>query len=143
MNNRNVLVKRLKENAIFPFYSREGDAGLDLTAISKHTEGDNIVYGTGIAVCIPKGHVGLLVPRSSVAKMSLSLANSVGIIDSNYRGELIVKFKKTRKIFPKIYNIGDRIAQLVITPCPLYSLTEVLELPESNRGKNGFGSSGK
>lgn len=89
-----VNVKKLNERAVIPQYAKPGDAGLDLTAVSKWTDDyGNVCYGTGLAFEIPEGYVGLIFPRSSVSKMSLSLANSVGVIDSGYRGEVIFKFK--------------------------------------------------
>lgn len=137
-----VKIKRLKINAVIPKYSRQGDVGLDLTATSVFFEKDLICYGTGIAIEIPNGYAGLLYPRSSVCNVDLSLSNSVGVIDSNYRGEIIVKFRKT-KDRPEIYLVGDRIAQLIITPFLQADLEDSQELSETNRGSLGFGSSGR
>lgn len=137
----NVKIKKLIENATIPSYSKNGDAGLDLVATSVKYEKGNFVYGTGIALEIPEGYVGLIYPRSSISKYDLMLCNHVGVIDSNYRGELLLKFKTTRD-FPKIFIVGDRIAQLIIVPYPKISLIQVEELSESNRGDKGFGSSG-
>jgi dUTP pyrophosphatase len=138
-----LKVKKLDKTAVIPKYSKSGDAGLDLTATSRIiNRGDNnIEYGTGLAVEIPSGHVGLLFPRSSNAKYDLLQTNSVGIIDSGYRGEVIVKFKQTTTD-PKIYEIGDRIGQLVIIPYPQVDIIEVNELSDSDRGTGGFGSTG-
>lgn len=90
-----VKIKRLTEKAVIPTYAKDGDAGMDLVATSKiYDENGNVVYGTGLAFEIPKGFVGLLFPRSSNAKMDLLNTNSVGVIDSGYRGEVMMKFKK-------------------------------------------------
>jgi dUTP pyrophosphatase len=89
-----VKVKRLSEDAVIPMYGKPGDAGMDLTATSRHFDSDgNVVYGTDLAFEIPEGFVGLLFPRSSNAKKDLTLTNSVGVIDSGYRGEVSFKFK--------------------------------------------------
>ena len=139
-----VKMKRLTEEATIPSYSRIGDAALDLTATSFFIEKDCYVYGTGIAVEIPEGHVGLIFPRSSLSNYDLMLSNHVGVIDSNYRGELIVKFKKIKETrFNKLYLIGDRIGQLLIVPCPAVEVCLVEELSSTNRNTNGFGSSGR
>lgn len=137
-----LKIKKLNDNAVIPFYSRLGDAGLDLTATSVSFDNKGgFSYGTGIAVEIPENFAGLILPRSSLSKYDLVLSNHVGLIDSNYRGELILKFKST-KPFPNIYTLGDRIGQLLIIPYPIVAITEVDELSESNRGNKGFGSSG-
>lgn len=143
--------KKLHPDAVIPSYAKEGDAGLDLTAVSINITKNYIEYGTGIAVQIPECYVGLQFPRSSVTKTSLILKNSVGVIDSGYRGELKVRFapslrsgfddlEETREKYA--YEIGDRIAQLVIVPIPHIELLEVDELSESDRGDKGYGSSG-
>lgn len=138
-----VKIKKLIEEAVIPSYSRNGDAGLDLTATSFALENDCYVYGTGIAIEIPEGYVGLIYPRSSLSKHDLMLSNHVGVIDSNYRGELILKFKKTKEgRFNKLYLVGDRIGQLIIVSYPKIELCLVNELTSSNRNNDGFGSSG-
>lgn len=140
----NVKIKKLSEEAVIPKYSKPGDAGLDLTAISKKEEGKNIVYGTGLAIEIPDNHVGLLFPRSSITNYDLNLGNSVGVIDSGYRGEILFKFKRTDlQVFSKEYQVGERIGQLLIIPYPKVNLIEVQELNDSTRGVGGYGSSGK
>lgn len=89
-----VKIKKLHKNAVIPQYAKKGDAGLDLTAVEKHYDIHGcVVYKTGIAVEIPEGYVGLVFPRSSVSKTDLLMANSVGVIDSGYRGEITMKFK--------------------------------------------------
>ena len=108
-----VKIKRLNENAVIPAYAHVTDAGLDLTATSKNIEGNRvIIYGTGLAVEIPEGYVGLIFPRSSNSKKNLLLTNSVGVIDSGYRGEIMGAPAKTCVCFiRKGYLIGrERIA---------------------------------
>jgi len=140
-----VRVKRLHEEATIPAYSKPGDAGLDLTAISA-TRDDygNVVYGTGLAIEIPEGYVGLIFPRSSNSKTDLYLTNHVGVIDSGYRGEIMFKYRpKDTLLNAKVYAVGDRIGQLMILPYPAIELVEATELSDSERGKGGFGSTGK
>lgn len=142
-----IKFKKLTEDAIIPSYAKSGDAGLDLYATTAGYYSDRgfYEYGTGIAVEIPKGYVGLLFPRSSVSKMDLSLANSVGVVDSGYRGEIKLRFKDTvtKKSLKNIYKVGDRVAQLVIIPYPEVELEEVDQLDDSERSSGGFGSSGR
>tara|TARA_Y100000389_G_C17318288_1_gene441669 strand:+ start:49 stop:477 length:429 start_codon:yes stop_codon:yes gene_type:complete len=140
-----VRVKRLNEKAVIPAYAKPGDAGLDLTATSIDQDAyNNIVYGTGLAIEIPEGYVGLLFPRSSNSKKDLYLANHVGVIDSGYRGEIIFKFRPYKGIMNShVYDLGDRIGQLMIVPYPSINLVEAEELSNTTRGKEGFGSSGK
>ena len=142
-----INLKKLDKNAVLPEYSKFGDAAMDLTAIGKSTdEYGNFVYETGLSIEIPHGYVGLIFPRSSVTKTVLSLANSVGVIDSGFRGEIICKFKPNREDFfefpERIYNVGDRVAQIMIIPIPSVSFKEVKKLNKSERGEDGFGSTG-
>lgn len=148
-----VKIKKLNENAKIPVYAKEGDAGLDLTCTSV-TYDKNLkcfVYGTGLAVEIPKGYVGLVFPRSSNRKTDLYLTNSVGVIDSGYRGEIMLSYKDRdsndyyRKITPNDspYAVGDRVGQIIIMPYPAIQFVEVDELSESERGEGGHGSTGK
>ena len=146
-----IKIKKLHPDAVIPKYAYKGDAGLDLTAVEHETYKDEYgcrihSYKTGIAVEIPEGYIGFIFPRSSIFKTILSLTNSVGVIDSNYRGEIFLKFRhdvnSTRPIKNSIYKIGDRIGQLIILPYPLIKIEEVNELSNSNRGEEGFGSSG-
>ena len=142
-----VGIKKLHPDAVIPKYSKAGDAGLDLTAteiISETTQ--QITYGTGISMEIPKGYVGLVFPRSSIRKYDLALTNCVGVIDSGYRGELQATFKKTNWLKgneSEKYQIGDRIAQIMIIPYPEIEFVELDNLSSSERGEGGFGSSGK
>lgn len=140
-----VNFKKLHADAVTPSYAHDGDAGIDLTAVSFTQEYDRsgklvIVYHTGIAVEIPEGYVGLLFMRSSVSKYSVSMTNAVGVIDCIYRGEIMVKMKLTTDAVPTIYQPGEKIAQLVIVPYLKAELNEVEELAETERGEGGFGS---
>jgi dUTP pyrophosphatase len=139
-----VKVKKLHPDAVIPKYAKAGDAGLDLTAVSKEWDEakEKIVFGTGLAVEIPEGYVGLIFPRSSICKTNIALSNSVGVIDSGYRGE--IKFFFSPGPRPKAnYEVGDRVGQLVIMPYPTIELVESETLSASERGDGGFGSSGK
>lgn len=147
----NVNYKKTHPDAKDPVQATDGAAGFDLTAISKnkvynseHGNLDYIEYSIGIAFEIPEGHVGLLVPRSSISKMNLSLCNSCGILDADFRGTVSYRFKKTNNIGSSgEYNVGDRIGQLVIVPVPKMTLVEVPELSTTVRGEGGYGSSGR
>ena len=139
-----VKVKKLTPEAVVPSYSKIGDAGMDLTITNiKENTSFSITYGFGIAMEIPKGHVGLVFPRSSVRNQDLILSNCVGVIDSGYRGELQATFKKTQGLDSISYNVGERGAQIIILPYPTIYMTEVPELSETERGTGGFGSTGK
>ena len=138
-----VKIKRLHKDSVIPCYAKDGDAGLDLTATRVWSDDDgNVCYGTGLAFEIPRGYVGLLFPRSSNAKKDLILSNSVGVLDSNYRGEVMLKFKP-QKQGGKMYEVGERIGQIIIMPYPQIEFIEVEELSETNRGDGGFGSTGR
>lgn len=139
-----VKIKKLHPNAVIPNYAKEGDAGMDLviTSIIDSTP-DDVTYGFGISLEIPEGFMGLVFPRSSVRKQSLILSNSVGVIDSGYRGELQATFKKTDGNYSKKYEIGDRGAQLIIMPVPYVEFEEAQQLSSTERGEGGFGSTGK
>lgn len=141
-----VNIKKLDEKAIIPKYAEPGDAGMDLTAISKEWDEENKVwsYGTGLAMEIPEGYVGLIFPRSSVFKQDLSLSNNVGVIDSGYRGEISFKFSEItgNGFVDKHYNVGDRIGQIIILPYPQIKFMEVEHLTKTSRGSGGYGSTG-
>ena len=137
-----VKVKKLVENAVIPHYAKEGDAGLDLTATSVEIKDDKVTYGCGLAFEIPKGYVGLLFPRSSNADKDLLLTNSVGVIDSGYRGEITAVFKKIEYL-AEAYKVGERFAQMIILPYPEIELEEAEELSVTERGSKGYGSTGK
>lgn len=137
----NVNIKRLHEDAIIPKYAKKGDAGLDLTATDVSTDQYGcFTYHTGLAIEIPKGYVGLLFPRSSVYKTGQTLTNCVGVIDSGYRGEIMMKFSLSSN--RNEYQIGDRIGQLIILPYPQVHFVEVKELSNTERGDGGYGSTG-
>ena len=143
-----LKIKKLNENAVLPEYKTVGAAGLDLVGITINTEiGQDgnliIVYRTGLAVEIPEGYVGVLTPRSSIANKSLVLTNSIGIIDSDYRGEIMAKFKVNTNVVPAIYKEGEACAQLVIMPFEKVTLDLVEELSETERGTGGYGSTDK
>jgi dUTP pyrophosphatase len=138
-----VKFKKLDPKAVAPAYSKTGDAAMDLTAISlskvDKDEFGYLEYGTGLAFEIPEGYVGLIFPRSSISNSGLILTNSVGVIDSGYRGEVKVRFKHIPDT--SHYKPGDRIGQLMIIPYPQIELEEG-ELSSSDRGEGGFGSTG-
>lgn len=145
-----VKIKRIVEDAVIPSYAHDTDAGLDLVATSYEYK-ENIdchVYGTSLAVEIPEGYVGLLFPRSSNRKTDAYMCNHVGVIDSGYRGEIMVSFKNRdydKEAIPQLfkpYEVGNKIAQLIIIPYPKINFIEVNELSNSDRGDNGHGSSG-
>lgn len=168
-----VKIKRLHPNSVIPTYAHDTDAGLDLTAVSKtFDEYGNAVYGFGLAFEIPKGYVGLIFPRSSNYKTGMLLTNAVGVIDSGYRGEVTAKFAQRTsvsvpaKFWSRIklwllgkmddgdiktwgasnsrnYNVGDRVAQMIIMPYPKIEFEEVDELSKTERGAGGYGSTGK
>ncbi len=152
-----VRIKKLNPNAIVPTYAKNGDAGMDLVATSIISDTpEQITYGMGIALEIPEGFVGLIFPRSSIRKTGLQLSNSVGVIDSGYRGELQATFNKifggermydemkVKEIQPnEYYKVGDRIAQIMIIPYPPIEFVEAEELSNTERGEGGFGSTGK
>ncbi len=145
-----VNVKKLDSNAVLPTYAKHGDAGMDLTATSKsYDEHGNVVYGTSLAFEIPAGYVGLLFPRSSNTKKDLILGNSVGVIDSGYRGEVVFKFKSAVNndhdyVYGlEEYNVGDRIGQIIIMPYPQIEFNLSDELSTTDRGTGGFGSTDK
>lgn len=171
MEKLKVKIKKLHPDAVIPFYAKPGDAGMDLTAVSRcFDEWGNAHYGFGLAFEIPDGYVGLIFPRSSCAKVDLTLSNCVGCVDSRFRGEVTAKFKpalayvgfnhESRErsnsfdytatpgdnvnygIQANLYDVGDRIAQIIIMPYPKIEFEEVEELSETERGTGGYGSTG-
>lgn len=139
-------ISRLNEDAVLPTRAHDGDAGLDLYASeSAHIgPGERWSIGTGVAVEIPDGHAGLVLPRSGLAKKhGITLVNAPGLIDSGYRGELRVLLLNTDPADTFRVAPGDRIAQLVISPIVLAEPVETAALAESVRGEGGFGSSGR
>ena len=180
-----IKIKKLNDKAVIPTYAHATDAGLDLTATSiKHDFGKDVfIYGTGLAVEIPEGYVGLIFPRSSNRNTEAYMTNHVGVIDSGYRGEVMVCYKNrtttniadeisdiaidlydlidkndkfnncdgfaenvskiNRYVVKQPYDVGDRIAQLIIIPYPHIEFEEVDELSDTDRGANGHGSTGR
>lgn len=134
----------VKSEGVLPTKATDGSAGFDLysTRITQERDNSNkpvFVYHTDIAVEIPKGYVGLLFHKSSVAKRSIMLTNAVGVIDSDYRNEIMAKMKVTTDAVPTIYAIGEPFAQLVIIPYLVAEPILVDELSETERGTKGFG----
>lgn len=143
-----LKIKKLSDKAIMPIRAHNSDAGLDLTTTSVTSEINEcgqfiLVYHSDIAVEIPDGYVGLLFPRSSIAKKSIQFTNAVGVIDSGYRGEIMAKVRNTSgDSIPAVYKVGEKFAQLVIVPYVSdITISEVSELQESDRGTGGYGSS--
>jgi dUTP pyrophosphatase len=137
-------IQRLREEAIVPERAYAGDAGLDLAACERAElgPGERAVVGTGLAVAIPNGYAGFVQPRSGLAaRHGISVVNAPGLIDSGYRGEVRVVLLNTDLAEAFVIEPGMRIAQLVVLPVPALELVEVDELPESERGVRGFGSS--
>ena len=142
-----VKIKKLHKDAVIPRYSKPGDAGLDLTVVKTYKHWDEfsdrfkLEVDSGIAVEIPDGYVGLVFPRSSIKNTGLRLTNSVGVIDSKYRGSIKAFFDVVDETLT-LYEEGDRFAQLIIIPYPEIEFLEVEELSTTERGDSGFGSSG-
>jgi len=138
-----VDIETCHPDAKIPEYQNEGDAGMDLKAVDlKKNTSEEIWFRTGLKIAIPEGYVGLIFPRSSITESNLELGNSVGVIDSGYRGEIEVRFNKNRNTLLHDYELGDRVAQLIIMPYPQVSFREVNDLEDSQRGSQGFGSTG-
>lgn len=141
-----IRFQRLREGATIPSRANEGDAGLDLYAAEPaHLgPGERWSVGTGVAVGIPVGHAGLVLPRSGLAREhGIALVNSPGLIDSGYRGEVRVLLLNTDPAEVYRVGVGDRIAQLLVTPIAVAEPVEAEALAESGRGGGGFGSSGR
>jgi dUTP pyrophosphatase len=141
-----MRVAKLKDNAVIPTRAHPGDAGLDLysTEIAHLGPGERWSVGTGIALEIPEGHAGLVLPRSGLAREhGIALVNSPGLIDAGYRGEVRVLLLNTDPAETVRIEAGARIAQLVVTPVAIAAPVEVTELSDSARGEGGFGSSGR
>jgi dUTP pyrophosphatase len=139
-----LAFRRLRDEAVVPTRAYAGDAGLDLTACERVEipPGGRAVVGTGLAVAIPEGHAGLVVPRSGLAaRHGIGKVNSPGVIDAGYRGELRVVLLNTDREETFVVEPGMRIAQLLVVSVPELEVVEVEELPEAERGVRGFGSS--
>ena len=146
----NIKIKKLNDNAVIPSYAKNGDMGMDVTAISIEYDKkiDCYIYHTGLAFEIPEGYGMLIFPRSSNRKTNYYLANSVGVLDSGYRGELLICFKNRDSIMCTFestppYLVGDRVAQIMILPYPKIEFIESEELSDSERKDGGFGSTNK
>ena len=141
----NVKIKKLVPEAQIPIYATVGSNAMDIVAVSKTIvdRGDfaYIEYGTGLAFEIPEGYGLFLLPRSSISKTGLILANSIGLGDSDFRGEISFRFKYISGT--PDYNVGDRIGQLLILETPKIEFEEVTELSETQRGSGGYGSTGQ
>lgn len=137
-----IKVKKLNDNAVVPKFMTLGAAGADLVAVSKTETADYIEYGTGLAFEIPEGWCGLLYSRSSISNKDLILANGVGLLDADYRGEVKFRFKRTESGL-KTYDIGERIGQIAFSEVPAACFVEVKELSSTDRGSGGYGSTGK
>lgn len=146
---KTLKIKKLVPEAVIPKYATEGSAGMDLTAVSLETQDDSLclfgekikyIFGTGLAFGIPEGHVGLLFPRSSICKTHMQLTNCVGVVDSDFIGEVKVVFRRDGHL---AYKVGDRVAQLLIVELPKFEIEEVTELTDTVRGTGGYGSTGR
>ena len=137
-------IQKVRPDAVVPSRAYAGDAGLDLAATERIElgPGERAVVPTGLAVAIPGGYAGFVQPRSGLAsRHGITIVNSPGLVDSGYRGELKVVLHNTDRTQPFVVEAGMRIAQLVVLPIPEVELVEVAELPASERGGRGFGSS--
>lgn len=140
---KTITVKKLNDLAVIPTKAHAEDAGFDLVATSVEYKGNQLIIGTGLSVAFPKGHMLCLYPRSSIYKTGLQLANSVGVVDCLYRGEVKVIFNIIDSDRSKHYQVGDRCCQAVLIELPCTEIVEVSELNETERGSGGFGSSGR
>jgi dUTP pyrophosphatase len=139
-----LAIRKLRPDAVVPTRAYDGDAGLDLSACERVElgPGERSLVPTGLAVAIPEGHAGFVQPRSGLAaKHGISIVNTPGLVDAGYRGELLVNLVNTDREASFVVEPGMRIAQLVILELPAVELVEVDELPASERGVRGFGSS--
>ena len=137
-------IQKVRPDAVVPSRAYAGDAGLDLAAIERIElgPGERAVVPTGLAVAIPDGYAGFVQPRSGLAsRHGITIVNAPGLVDSGYRGELMVVLHNTDRDEPFVVEAGMRIAQLVVLPIPEIELVEVEELPATERGGRGFGSS--
>ena len=137
--------KRVRPEGALPSAQHDGDAGLDLRAAIDATikPGERVMVPTGVAVAIPDGHAGLVLPRSGLAsKQGLTLANAPGLIDAGYRGEVVCSVVNLDPEATVEIHVGDRIAQLVVVAIPSVAPAWASELPPTGRGEGGFGSTG-
>jgi dUTP pyrophosphatase len=141
MSKIKLKIKKLDDRAKIPNYAKKGDAGIDLVATTTMSNGYFVEFGTDLALEIPEGYVGYIFPRSSISNTDHYLRNSVGVIDSGYRGEIKIRMS-VPELGRKQYKNGDKIAQLIIMKLPWVDIEEVNELSETDRGEGGFGSTG-
>jgi len=135
-----VKIKLLDERAKLPNRAHYSDAGMDIVAVSRKITIDYFEYGTGISIAIPPNHAGFIFPRSSISKKNLNLCNAVGVIDSNFRGEIKIRFNENHHSNTlNVYEVGDKVVQLIILPYPEISFLEVDDLDKTDRGSGGFG----
>ena len=140
---KSIRVKKLVPEAVLPKKAHASDAGFDLVATKVGFEDGCWVCHTGLAFEIPEGYMGLVFPRNSIVSKDMSMANSVGVIDSNYRGEVTGRFRLAGMLeFPR-YQVGERFAQIVIVPYPEIEFIESDHLSETDRGAGGYGSTGR
>lgn len=140
-----VKIKKLDPNAVIPAHAKPGDAGYDLTAISCEFDAEHgyYCYGTGLAMEIPEGYYGAIVPRSSIRKTEAIMQNTPGTIDRGYRGEVMVTFKNRDKDGNTApFKIGERVAQIIFKKYEEVEFEEVNELSVTERGTSGHGSTG-
>ena len=145
MNDVDVLIQRLDPGVPLPSRAHPGDAGLDLVTTHDATvlPGQRVLLPTGIAIALPAGYLAAIVPRSGLAvRHGLSIVNAPGIVDAGYRGEIKVSVVNLDPAEPVSLRRGDRIAQMVVQQVPQVRLHEVEQLPRSDRGEGGFGSTG-
>jgi dUTP pyrophosphatase len=142
-----ILAKVLHDDAVLPSYANDADAGCDLVAVEECTlraGGGRSLVATGLAIAIPEGFAGLVLPRSGLASThGVTCINAPGLIDAGYRGELRVALVNLDPDHDYVVRVGDRIAQLVVAPVASALFSVVDELPEATRGAGGFGSSGR
>lgn len=138
-----IKFMKTRPDAVIPRKAHAADVGHDLVAVTKHQQRNCIRYGFGLAVDIPAGYAGLIFPRSSVFRTGMMMTNCVGVIDPGYTGEISALFWLEHEPSAKSYEVGDRVAQLVVVPVQEVEFVEVPELSQTERGANGYGSTGR
>lgn len=140
-----LRIKKLRKDAIIPTYAHSSDACVDIVGLDSYINEDYnyVEINTGLAIEIPEGYVGLIFPRSSISKTNHMLCNAVAVIDSNFRGEIRLRFRFDENKDHLSFIYGDRVAQMLIIPKIQLEFEEVEELSSSDRGLNGLGSTGR
>lgn len=138
-----IKIKKLSEDAQIPKVSTKDSVGADIVSNKVTASEKYLEYGTGLAIQIPKGYVGLLFPRSSISETKLSMANAVGVLDPDYLGEVRFRFRYDGKYDKDCYKPGERVGQLVVVKTEQLEFEEVKSLEDTERGSGGFGSTGK